>query len=270
MNGITEARSYTPVPLPGTGPTDTAQGASVAATSGKPAAPFAFVNGEPPPDVGQLPPGSMTSGLKAPSVSADQWLTQASKVQGQFDAFNFGQINSTTEAMSAQAQIFAMQDVLIKLMILMRSDSMKNRDDELKLMIDQKTQAIAKSLDAAKLELTAGIMQGIGQIAAGGMTAIGGFRGEGIVGSGVAQGKFSGIGSMLGGAFSITAAGFTFGAAQERAAQQTFELGSDAANARMQQSIERMNTFRDIMKSMIDAQLTMQRDLVDAAKRSFA
>ncbi len=270
MNGISETRNYSPVPLPGTGPLETAQGASVAAASGKPAAPFAFVNGEPPPDVGLLPPGSMTSGLKAPKVSAEQWLNLASKVQGQFDAVDFGQISTVTEAMSAQAQIFAMQDVLIKLMILLRSDSMKNRDDELKLMIEQKTQAIAKSLDVAKMELTAGIMQGIGQIAAGGMTAIGGFKGEGIAGSGVAQGKFSGIGSMLGGALNITAAGFTYGAAKERAAQQKLELNSEAANARMQQAIERMNTFRDIMKSMIDAQLTMQRDLVDAAKRTFA
>ncbi|MEI7783767.1 MAG: hypothetical protein WCK08_05235 [Betaproteobacteria bacterium] len=270
MNGITETRSYTPVPLPGTGPTDTAQGASVAATSGKPAAPFAFVNGEPPPDVGQLPPGSMTSGLKAPSVSADQWLSQASKVQGQFDAFNFGQINSTTEAMSAQAQIFAMQDVLIKLMILMRSDAMKNRDDELKLMIDQKTQAIAKSLDAAKLELTAGIVQGASQIVSGGFAALGGLKGEGLQTSGVAVGKYSGSGTSVAGALNIGAAVLNYGAATERAAQQRLELGSEAANARMQQSIERMNTFRDVMKSMIDAQLTMQRDLVDAAKRSFA
>ena len=269
MNGITETRNYTPVPLPGSGPLETAQEASVAAASGKTAVPYVLVDG-PPPDIGQLPPGSMTSGLKAPSVSAEQWLVQASKVQGQFDAVDFGQISTMTEAMSAQAQIFAMQDVLIKLMILMRSDSMKNRDDELKLMIDQKTQAIAKSLDAAKLELSAGIMQGIGQIAAGGLTALGGFRGEGIVGSGVAQGKFSGIGSLLSGAFSITAAGLNYGAAMERAAQQKLELGSEAANSRMQQAIERMNTFRDIMKSMIDAQLTMQRDLVDAAKRAFA
>jgi hypothetical protein len=270
MNGITEARSYTPVPLPGSGPLETAQGASVAAASGQPAAPFVFVNGEPPPDVRLLPPGSMTSGLKAPSVSAEQWLNLASKVQGQFDAVDFGQISTVTEAMSAQAQIFAMQDVLIKLMILMRSDAMKNRDDELKLMIEQKTQAIAKSLDAAKLELTAGIVQGASQIVSGGFSFLGGLKGEGLQTSGVAVGKFSGVGTSAGGALNIGAAVLNYGAATERAAQQRLELGSEAANARMQQAIERMNTFRDIMKSMIDAQLTMQRDLVDAAKRSFA
>lgn len=261
-----------PLPMPTGGPADAAGPAAPTGGPTKPA--YVFVEGQPPQDIVMLPPNSMSSGLASPEVSPEQWVKQSAGSEVQVSAFGLGQLTSATEVTNAQAAIFAFQDMMIKLAIMLRSNEMKNRDDELQVMVTNKNAAIDKGLEAALREMNAGIIQGTAQIVQGVASVVGAGMGEGLKNEAgditVAQGKYSGWGSIFGGALNIAAAAETYGAAKDKAEQQRGELRAEVANARMQQAIERMNGYKELMKTAIDAQLAMQRDLTEAAKRSYA
>jgi hypothetical protein len=258
------------VPLPiSTGTPPDATGPTAPKDSpAKPA--YAFVEGEPPKDMVMLPPGSMSSGLSSPDVSPEQWLKQSGGAQVQVSAFGLGELTSTTEVTNAQASIFAFQDMLIKLAIMLRSSEMKNRDDELQVMVTNKNAAIDKGLEAAFREMNAEILRGSSQIVSGAFSVAGGLKGEGMKDAKIGQGTISGWGGIVGGALNIAAATETYAGAKDKAEQQRAELRSEVANARMQQSIERMNGYKELMKVAVDASLAIQRDLTEAAKRTYA
>lgn len=235
--------------------------------------PYVFVDGEPPPDVGVPPAGANTVGLSPPRRAAllPREIDNLSANLGAMIAMN---PTSTTEA-NTYASLFAMQDVMIRMMLQLRTDSLKNRDDEMVVMREKKTLAIEKGLDAAKLDLVAGITTGVGQISAGLMSGIGGLKGEGLAGTAlepgkVAQGKYSGWGNMANGLASVIAAGFTYGSSQIKADQQRAEMAAEQASQRLSQANERAAAQLEALRSIAQSQLAIVQTNVEAVKRTYA
>lgn len=230
--------------------------------------PYVFVDGEPPPDAGVPPAGAHTVGLSAPrrATLLPREVNNLSADLGAMIAMN---PTSTTEA-NTYASLFAMQDAMIRLMLQLRTDNLKNRDDELVVMREKKTLAIEKGLDAAKFELAAGITSGVGQFAAGLGSTVGGFKGEGLTGGTVATGKYSGFGAMTNGLATVTAAVLTYESSNIKAEQQEAELAAELASHRMSQNNERAANQLEAFRSITQSQLAIMQTNVDAAKRTFA
>lgn len=230
--------------------------------------PYVFVDGEPPPDVGVPPAGANTVGLSPPRRAAllPREIDNLSANLGAMIAMN---PTSTTEA-NTYASLFAMQDVMIRMMLQLRTDSLKNRDDEMVVMREKKTLAIEKGMDAAKMDLAAGITSGVGQFAAGLGSTVGGFKGEGLTGGTVAQGKFSGFGAMANGLATGIAAGLTYAGSQIKAEQQRAELAAEQASQRLSQANERAAAQLEALRSIAQSQLAIVQTNVEAVKRTYA
>ena len=260
------------VPQPGVyqntpaGPTTEAQAAAQAVQAQSQALPFIFVNGEPPADAGLVPPATYTAGLALPAVDPRQWSAQS----GSLDLSN---VTTTTGVMNVQAQVMALQDVLMKMMLVLRTSSLNNREDELQTMIKQKTVSIEKGLDAAFKDMMAGILGGVAEIAAGVGSLKGAKAGEGVANAmgqvKVAVGTNSSYGTIASGFIKVAAAVMGYGAALDKADQQRADLRADVANARMQQANEQAAAYLENFKAFKDGQLQIQRDLTESSKRTF-
>lgn len=238
------------------GATDQAKTAEQAGPAQPPALPFVFVNGEPPADAGLVPPATYTAGLALPAVDPRKWSAQA----GSLDLSN---VTTTSGVMNVQAQVMALQDVMMKLMLTLRTSALNDRETELQTMIKQKTLGIEKGLEAAEKEMWAGIITGVGQMFQGVAGMKGGLNGE------TNGGKFTSAGTFMNGMYSVAAAAVNYQAAGLRAEQQRYDLRADVANTRSQQNNELANNFKEAFKVFMDGQLQIQRDLTESAKRTF-
>ena len=260
---------------PGVRPTSTGAvedpniAAQVAAKEAAAYQPYVFVDGEPPPMAGVSPAGTHTAGLTAPRQST-VLARQVENLSADLGAMIAMNPTSTTEA-NTYASLFAMQDVMIRLMLQMRTDSLKSRDSEMVLMREQKTLAIEKGLQAAKWEMIAGITTGAGQVASGIASVKAGRKGEGLKDSGIAVGKYSGFGSILSGSANIVGAGMTyFGSSKTKVEQQEAELAAELANNRMSQANERAATQLEAFRAIAQSQLAILQTNVEAVKRTYA
>ncbi len=227
--------------------------------------PYQFVPGEPAPDASHVPSGTSVAGMPAPTVAPELWPTAAGAAAAEVGALDL----KYASAISTQASLLAMQDIFIQLMMHLRTQSLENRDTELKTMVKEKTLSIEKNLEAAKQEMWASITTGIGQIASGSAGLIGGFKGETASAMG-AQGKWTNFGSMLNGTATIASAGQTYEAAKTKKEAQEADLRAEVAQARMSQESERAANHRDALKTAMDSQAQIQRDSVEATKRVYA
>lgn len=247
-------------------PNAAAAAAAAAAAQASGYQPYGFdFDGSPPPDNGVLPGSAYAAGMPAPQFAS---LTPAEMNGLSADLLALG-VTSNTEA-NTMADVFSMQDNFIRLMLSLRTQSLKDRDNEMVMVRDKKLLAIDKGLEAAKLELAAGITTGLGQIAAGVMTVRGGKAGEGLKDATVAMGTISGKGTVANGIASMAAAGLTYWAATVKADQQRTELDAEMASNRMNQSNERAANQREALMSFLQVQQQMTQTNVDNIKRIFA
>lgn len=242
--------------------------AQVAAQQPQVYQPYVFVDGEPPPDAGVPPAGANTAGL-SPSRRAALLPREIDNLAADLGAMIAMNPTSTTEA-NTYADLFAMQDELIRMMLKLRTDNLKSRDDELVVMREQKNLSIEKGLEAAGWDLAAGITTGVGQFAAGLASTVGGFKGEGLTGGTVATGKFSGFGAMANGFATALAAGLTYEGSKVKADQQRAELEAEQASQRLSQANERAATQLEALRSIAQSQLAIVQSNVDAVKRTYA
>lgn len=260
-----------PVRQTATGGVDDPNGAAAAAAAAALAQPAVYqpygfdFDGTPPPDNGVLPNSAYAAGMPAPLYAA---LTPAQTNLLSADLIAMG-VTSNTEANTA-ANVTSMQDNFIRLMLSLRTQSLKDRDDEMVMVRDKKLVAIDKGLEAAEKDRNAAYAAGIGQIAAGTMSVVGGFKGEGLQGGLVATGKFSGFGTALNGIGSMVGASITFSGAQIKAEQQRAELDAEMATNRMNQSNERAANQKEAFLSFLQIQQQVVQNNVENNKRIFA
>jgi hypothetical protein len=230
--------------------------------------PYVLTDGPPPEDNSVLPTGAYTAGLPPPERATVQpeEIVQLAADMGAMIAMN---PSSTSEA-AIYATMFAMQDLLIRLMMQLRTDNLKNRDNEVLNFANNKELAIQKFEAAAKLELAAGIAQGLGQIASGLMSTVGGFKGEGLQGGTIAVGKFTGFGSIAMGIGTITSASLTYASNMQKAAERRADLEAELATQRMNQSNERAANARESFLAVLQSQQAIVQTNADANKRVFA
>lgn len=259
--------------LPTTNPTPvtTVNGALPVAvpTNTDPLQPYVFVAGEPPPDTSTLPYGTYTAGLPPPEVSLALVPMQTAGLATGLVGLIAANPTSSTEAANAMASVASLQETLMMLMLALRTSNLKSRDEELVLKREQKELAIDKGLEAAKLDLAAGIVSGVGLMVQGGMAAYGGFKGEGVQGLVVGQGKFSGRGVFANGIATIVSASITYASAAVKAEQQRAELKAELASDRMAQANERAQNFKEAFQAFLQGVTQTQQSQTDAFKRTF-
>lgn len=264
--------TYISTPPSNTTPVTTVTGTAPVAvpTNTDSTQPYVFVAGEPPPDTSTLPYGTYTAGLPPPAVPPALIPTQAAGLSTGLVGLIAANPTSSTEAANAMASVASLQETLMMLMLSLRTSNLKNRDDEMVLKREQKELAIEKGLDAAKLDLGAGIATGLGQMAQGVMSAYGGAKGEGLTGEkAIGTGMYSGKGVFINGIASITSAGLTYASATFKADQQRAELKAELASDRMAQANERAQNFKEAFQAFLQGVTQTQQSQTDAFKRTF-
>jgi hypothetical protein len=259
---MTTITTQTPQPKPTVTLESTAQVAVTTPTTSIDQ-PYLFTEGPPPEDNKTPTYGLTTSGLPAPNRSPE--LTP-SMTTGLGNVLAM----SPTEAANATVNLAAMQEILMRMAIMLRSNEMQTRDSELETKAKQTEQGIAKGLEAAKTERNAAMVQAGGQAVGGLSSMVGGFKGEGVTGSGVAVGKFSGGGTVISSSASIVSANLTYSAALDKAAQQRADLEAEQASNRANQASERGAAFLDAFKAFREAALQTAQAEAEAFKRTFA
>jgi hypothetical protein len=99
---------------------------------------------------------------------------------------------------------------------------------------------------------------------------VGGVKGEGVTGSGVAVGKFSGGGTVISSSASIVAANLTYSAALDKAAQQRADLEAEQASNRANQASERAAFWLEALKAFREGALQTVQAAAESYKRTFA
>lgn len=244
----------------------------------------------PPKVVDRLPPssggarvgGSYTEGLPAPRMTRDEALIELDRVEAALGGFDFSQPLTET-SFAEMAQI---RDMLMALMLKLRSSEWANRDAALQTMIKERLAGIEKGLDAAKKELAASLISGFAQVGGGLVSVAGGVKalngpkpglsaggadpaGSAAWSQGVLQ-VTSGVSQATQGVGSIAAAPLTYAAKQDEADKARRDLDADIADKNYQQSMERMGKLLDDFKAQLQAEQQAWDSLAQSANKTFA
>jgi hypothetical protein len=230
--------------------------------------PYTFVEG-PPPDPSTLPYGTYTAGLPPPEVPPALLPVKTVSLSTNLVGLIAANPTSSTQAANVMAMVSSQLEEFMALMLSLRTSNLKNRDDEMVLKREQKELAISKGLDAAKLDLAAGIVAGAGLMVQSTMGVVAGFKGEGIQGATVGTGKFSSWGVGGNGIAGIVSSSLTYAGATVKAEQQRAELRAELASDRMAQASERGQNFKEAFLAALQGVNQLQQSQTDALKRTF-
>lgn len=220
----------------------------------------------PPPRREGRPFASGTDGLPPPRMSRGEAVAELDRIGKAIGSFDFSQ--PFTE--SSFAEMAALRDQLMAMMLKLRSSEMGNRDLALQTMVAERLAGIQKGLDAAKKELAASLINGFAQVVAGGISVGGGVKAIRGPAPGLSAGGAdpagsaawsqsvnqitSGSSQVVQGLGGIAAAPLTYAAKQDEAEKAKRDLDADVADKRYQQSIERMGKLLDDFKANLQAE----------------
>lgn len=263
------------------GPSTVAGAEGVDSVGGAPGQPVVVDGAPPPPE--KKPPIIQADGLPPPTMDRAQARAEFARISTELDQFDLSQPMD----MSSLAQVIQLRDQLAAMFLKLRSDDLKNRDDELQTMVTQRLAGVQKGLDAAAKDLTAGLINGFTTMAAGGLSMTGGILGVRAAGkTGLDAGvdaaakaganiqamnqAFSGAGQVISGAGSVGAAFVTYGAKQDEADKARYDLSADTANTRMSQANERASSWLEQLRAYVQSQQQQISETSGSFTRAFS
>ena len=263
------------------GPSTVAGAGGVDSVGGAPGQPVVVDGAPPPPD--RKIPTVQADGLPPPTMDRSQARAEFARISTELDQFDFSQPMDV----SSLAQVIQLRDQLAAMFLKLRSDDLKNRDDELQTMVTQRLAGVDKGLEAAAKDLVAGLINGFATVAAGALSMTGGIKGmRAAGGTGLDAGvdaaarvganiqamnqAFAGGSQMIQGLGSIGAAFVTYGAKQDEADKARYDVTADTANTRMGQAGERASNWLELLRAYVQAQQQQISETTGAFTRAFS
>jgi hypothetical protein len=263
------------------GPSTVPGAGGVDSVGGAPGQPVVVDGAPPPPD--RKTPTVQADGLPPPTMDRSQARAEFARISTELDQFDFSQPMDV----SSLAQVIQLRDQLAAMFLKLRSDDLKNRDDELQTMVTQRLAGVDKGLEAAAKDLVAGLINGFATVAAGALSMTGGIKGmRAAGGTGLDAGvdaaarvganiqamnqAFAGGSQMIQGLGSIGAAFVTYGAKQDEADKARYDVTADTANTRMGQAGERASNWLELLRAYVQAQQQQISETTGAFTRAFS
>jgi len=215
-------------------------------------------------------------------MSRDEALVELGRIDKAIGDLDFNQ----PLAESSFAEMAQIREMLMAIMLKLRSGEWANRDLALQTMVKERLAGIEKGLDAARKELAASLISGFAQVGGGLVSIGGGAKALGGPKTGLSAGGpdpagsaawsqgvlqvTSGVSQATQGLGAIAAAPVSYAAKQDEAEKARRDLDADLADKNYQQSMERMGKLLDDFKAQLQAEQQAWDSLAQSTNKTFA